>query len=96
MRLTAALLLSLVAATASAQVTGWLPVASYVNDPAHEAQAARATALLDAHHIQHVTTCSVGCTLSVDAARYPEASTLVRDLIAREHLDLSQIVPGTS
>lgn len=74
----------------------WAVVATYLNDPAHEAQAARARAVLDAHGIHSVTTCSAGCTMSVSSPEWAEALRLLRGLVASEHLDLAVVVPGTS
>lgn len=75
---------------------GWVPAATYRNDAAHEAQASRARAALDAAGIQSVTTCSVGCTLSVETPRWRDALAVLGEIAAREHLDLAVIVPGTS
>jgi hypothetical protein len=57
---------------------------------------AHATAALHARGIDAVTTCSVGCTMSVDAARYTEALRIASALVAAEHLDVAVVVPGTS
>jgi len=92
--------LLVVAAHGSAQAaggpTGWLPLATYLNDATHEAQAARVRAALDARGIHSVTTCSLGCTLSVEAARWADARTILHQLVAREHLDVSDAVVVTS
>jgi hypothetical protein len=74
----------------------WTPVATYLNDPAHEAQAERMRADLDAHGIRSVTTCSAGCTISVPQGRGPEAVTLMHAIATRESLDIAVIVPPTS
>lgn len=74
----------------------WTPAATYLNDPAHEAQATRARAELDAHGIRSVTTCSLGCTLSVEGRRWGEALVLLRQIIAREHLDIAELPAATS
>lgn len=91
--------LAFVPALALAQqtpVASWGVVATYLNDPAHEAQATRARASLDAHGIRSVTTCSAGCTISVDVARYTEALVLLNGAVSSQHLDLAIVVPGTS
>jgi hypothetical protein len=98
-RLLAALALCLAPALALAQgaaAPAWVPVATYLSDPAHEAHADRARAMLETHGIQSVTTCSLGCTLSVQAGRYLEALTLLDAFVTSQHLDLGVVVPGTS
>ena len=86
----------LVVASPTAAQTSWVPAATYLNDPAHEAQAAVLRAQLDAAGLRSVTTCSAGCTLSVESPRWLAALTLMRTIVAREHLDIDVTVPATS
>jgi hypothetical protein len=73
-----------------------MPVATYLNDPAHEAQADRVRAEVEAHGIRTATTCSAGCALSVAQSRAMEAIQIVDAVVTREHLDVSVVVPPTS
>ena len=74
----------------------WTPAATYLNDAAHEAQATRARSELDAHGIRSVTTCSLGCTISVEGRRWGEALVLLRQIIAHDHLDIAEVPAVTS
>jgi hypothetical protein len=91
------LLICVAAMPASAQTAGrsggWLPLATYLNDAAHESQAGRVRTALEARGIHSVTTCSAGCTMSVDVSRWTEARTILRDVITREHLDIADAAP---
>lgn len=94
--LLAAVLALVSSASAQAPAPRWIVAATYLNDPAHEAQARALRAVLDAHGIHSVTTCSAGCTLSVEEGRYREALRLLEAEVARASLDVAVVVPGTS
>jgi hypothetical protein len=92
-----ALVLFAVPTVASARaLSRWVIAATYLNDPAHEAQADRLRAELDRNGIVSVTTCSAGCSLSVDRTRYLDALRIGAAFVAAQHLDIAIVVPGTS
>lgn len=77
-------------ALASAQAS-YLPVATWLNDAAHEDDGARVIAALHAGGLAAVATCSAGCTLSVPSGDYAAAIRIAAEVVAREHLDVRVI-----
>lgn len=83
-------LVLVVSASAAAQ-TSYLPLASWLNDAAHQRDGDRVVAVLHAAGIEGVATCSAGCTLSVSSSDYARAIALAEAAIAREHLDVTML-----
>lgn len=76
------------AALAASAQSSYLPVATWLNDAAHEDDGQRLIAAMHAGGVAAVTTCSAGCTLSVPSAEFGAAIRIADDVVAREHLDV--------